>query len=131
MLIHGVTEDGKGLEVLRAREEGLELGQVRPLEHGKPLQGEIVRLRPRAGAPFVCDVETELSLPQGKAAEPHGLPRSASSPQAAKSQATKPSGARHTEAPRKGPPQVASPAYRQNWDRIWSSQAAKKDERPN
>lgn len=97
VLIHGVTEDGKGLHVLRARNQSIEAGQVRPLEHGKPLQGDVVKLRPRRGAPFLCDVETEVSnaelVPPSK-------------------------GAGRTRA-RKGPAQVASSAYRDNWEAIW------------
>jgi hypothetical protein len=41
VLIHGRTDDQKGLKVLRARPEGVELGEVRPLEHGKPLAGDV------------------------------------------------------------------------------------------
>lgn len=106
VLIHGVTEDGKGLQVLRARGERLELGQVRPLEHGKPLHGDIVKLRPRPGRPYLCDVETKL--PAQAAPKPRQQPAAAER--------------------RKGPVQVASAAYRQNWDAIWSGSRRKSDE---
>lgn len=109
VLIHGVTEDGKGLRVLRAREERVEVGQVRPLEHGKPVQGDIVKLRPRPGRPYLCDVETEL--PAQAVSKPLQQPTDGVAPTA-----------------RKGPAQVASAAYRQNWDVIWSEPGRKKDE---
>jgi hypothetical protein len=112
VLIHGVTEDGRGLQVLRAREERIEAGQVRPLEHGKAVQGDIVKLRPRPEAPFICDVETEL-----KTAEvPPPKDIQVSAPR---------------ESARKGPAQVASAAYRQNWDAIWSATKRPKNDLPN
>lgn len=107
VLIHGVTEDGKGLQVLRARNERVEAGQVRPLENGKPLQGDVVKLRPRPGAPLLCDVETEVAageLPASPSAAP-GRPRG-----------------------RKGPAQVASSAYRENWEAIWSRRSRDEDQ---
>lgn len=106
VLIHGVTEDGKGLQVLRARDERLEVGQVRPLEDGKPLHGDVVKLRPRPGRPYLCDVETELPA--------QAAPKLRQQPAAAER--------------RKGPVQVASAAYRQNWDAIWSGSQRKSDE---
>lgn len=108
VLIHGATEDGKGLQVLRAREQRIEVGQVRPLEHGKPVQGDIVRLRPRPGMPFICDVETQVELSEA-------APRPAASSDGARTA-------------KKGPAQVASPAYRQNWDNIWNPSGGKKTE---
>lgn len=101
MLIRGATEDGKGLSVLRLRGEQLEAGAVRPLEEGKPIHGEVVRLRPRESMPLVCDVEVELPAQE---LEPEGA---------------------SVEA-RKGPAQISSPRYRKNWDAIW-----KKSSLPN
>ncbi len=101
VLIRGKTEDGKGLSVLRLRGEQLETGAVRPLEEGKPIHGEVVRLHPRPSLPMVCDVEVEV---------PASEPADAS-----------------LEA-RKGPAQVSSARYRRNWDAIWRS---KKRELPN
>lgn len=107
VLIHGVTEDGKGFHVLRARGERLELGQVRPLEHGKPVHGDIVKLHPRPGRPYLCDVETEYSAQTA----PQYRQQRAEVPQR-----------------RKGPVQVASAAYRRNWEAIWSGSRRKSDE---
>jgi hypothetical protein len=59
-LVYGVSDDGHGLDVIRKRQGRLEAGTVRPLEEGKPIHGEVVRLKPRPQAPLVCDVEVDL-----------------------------------------------------------------------
>ncbi len=53
------TPDGAGANVLRLREGRMEAGQIRSLEQGKPIVGEVVTLRPRQEAPNVCDVQVE------------------------------------------------------------------------
>jgi hypothetical protein len=65
-LIVDKTEDNEGFHVLRRRGEDapVEFGTVRPLKEGKPIDGEVVSLRPRKGAPLVCDVKTELAAPR-------------------------------------------------------------------
>lgn len=97
VLVHGMTDDRKGLKVIRARNEGIEAGEMRPLVEGQPITSDVVRLKPRAGSPYICDVETEFSASR--------VPRSSGS---------------DAEAVRSGPAQVASQAYRTNWDTIWS-----------
>jgi hypothetical protein len=97
VLIHGPTEDQAGLRVLRARPQGIEVGEVRPLEEGKPLSGEIVKLRPRPGTPRVCDVETQLSRDELDRARGVASPRLGHA----------------------GPPRVTTPAYRANWEAIY------------
>ena len=99
VLIHGPTEDQKGLRVLRAREQGIEVGEVRPVQEGKPLSGELVKLRPRAGTPRICDVETQLSREELDRARGSAAPR-----------------LNHA-----GPARVTSEAYRANWDAIYRS----------
>ncbi|MEB2311012.1 MAG: hypothetical protein OZ921_10260 [Sorangiineae bacterium] len=94
VIVHGRTDDGKGLRVLRLREDRVETGAVLPLEDGKPIQGEVVRLRPRAELPLVCDVESVLPAPAAAREVP-------------------------AAAARKGPAQVSSDRYRANWDAIW------------
>ena len=103
-LIAGPTSDGKGVTVLRAKQGRLEAGEVRPLQAGKPIVGEVVSLKPRTAMPLVCDVETHVrsALPARTA------PASA--------------------APRSGPPQVASDTYRENWELIYKK---KHDDLPN
>ena len=100
MLIHGVSEDGKELAVLRARENRVEAGVVRQLKEGEALMGELVRLTPRPEQPLVCDVTVELPSP---------LTQEASS----RSEPTR-------QLSHGGPAQVATDSYRANWDAIWS-----------
>lgn len=90
VLVHGVSEDGKAYHVMRAREDRLEAGIVRPLEDGVQGDGEVVKLTPRSDAPMLYDVEVEV-----------------------------PSGVINARGVTKGPAQVTSQPYRTNWDRIW------------
>jgi len=83
--------------VLRAREQGLELGELRPIQEGKPLAGDIVKLKPRAGMPRVCDVETQLS----------------------REELDQLSGGAGRRLGHAGPARVSSDAYRTNWDAIY------------
>jgi hypothetical protein len=94
ILVHGVTLDGEGAHVLRARPGRLEAGEVRPLHPGRPLVpgGEVVRLVCREGAP-VYDVKVEYQVP-----------------------ATEPT----TRSP-SGPAQVATRAYRDSWERTFGN----------
>jgi len=88
VLLHSPTDDGSGVRVLRARHGNVEMGEVRPVTCGKPItSGEVVTLRPREGAPRVCDVEVQYE---------------------AKPAATLPA--------KTGPAQVATEAYRDNWE---------------
>ncbi|MFO0673571.1 MAG: hypothetical protein U0235_28795 [Polyangiaceae bacterium] len=96
VLVHGPTEDGKGARVLRVREESIEAGEVRPIEEGKPIAGEVVKLVPRDESGRVCDVEV-LVPKAGMAAR--------ATPNARPTQ--------------KGPAQIASADYRDNWGRIF------------
>ena len=98
VLLSGPTADGAGIRVLRAREGRIEAGEVRPLEEGKPLAGEVVTLKARAGAPRVCDVEVHY----------------ASKPRARAAAADDVGG---------GPRQVASDAYREQWQKIFGNRA--------
>ena len=85
------TEDNEGFQILRRRGEDapVEVGTMRPLREGKPIDGEVVSLRQRRDLPFLYDVKTELSDPE---------PRRATSD---------------------GPAQVATEGYRRGWDAIW------------
>jgi hypothetical protein len=57
VLVYGRSEDGRAYDVLRQRGRDLELGTVRPLDEGKPIHGEVVRLKPREESPALFDVE--------------------------------------------------------------------------
>jgi hypothetical protein len=123
-LIHGVTEDGEGLRVIRRRGEILEAGAVRPLREGKPIQGELVKLRPRPEFPLLCDVDVELpmrALASGGSSERRGEPATAPV-----SEPIEPASSQARERAGRGPAQVASALYRQNWDAIWAG-VGKKD----
>lgn len=98
-LLGGPTSDGKGVSILRARQGRLEAGEVRPLESGKPISGEVVSLKPRPAFPLLCDVETHVTTQ-----EP-GTPRKEPEGDVARR--------------RSGPAQVASDAYRENWETIY------------
>ena len=63
VLLGGPTEDGGGMRVLRARQDRLEAGEIRPLKEGAPVRGEIVSLKPRENAPQICDVEVAYAPP--------------------------------------------------------------------
>ena len=56
------TEDNEGFQILRRRGEDapVEIGTMRPLREGKPIDGEVVSLRQRRDLPFLYDVKTEL-----------------------------------------------------------------------
>ena len=94
VLLGPPTADGAGLHVLRAREQRLEAGELRNVEEGKPLRGELVTLAPRAGDPRICDVKDSY--------RPPGLPAPAEARAA------------------KGPAQVATKEYRDNWDEVFA-----------
>ncbi|MCC6215279.1 MAG: hypothetical protein IT376_10440 [Polyangiaceae bacterium] len=102
LYVHGPTPDGAGKVVLRAREDRLEIGAMRPVRDGQPLHGEVVRLRPRADTERWFDVEVVHAPP--------ALP----APAAAGAAPPAASGAR-----RKGPARVSSDGYRAGWDAIF------------
>jgi len=110
VLVHSPTADGVGVNVLRARKEGLEVGTMRPLEHGRPIHGEVVNLTPRAEMPHLYDAETEFAAPEGQNVAAEGKPAEAPADRTATT----------------GPAQVASDSYRRNWDAIWKRPATKR-----
>jgi hypothetical protein len=87
---------------------------MRPLQDGRPIDGEVVSVNPHPECPFLYEVETEFSTQPSEAA-------SAAPADDAKASAVKPSSPR---AP--GPPKVASEAYRRNWDAIWNRQSRRR-----
>ena len=94
VLLGPKTADGAGVHVLRAREEKIEVGELRPLEEGRPIVGEIVTLAPRKDNPRLCDVT-----------DSYRAPALTSTPALAAAQ--------------KGPAKVATEAYREGWDEIF------------
>jgi hypothetical protein len=90
-LVFGPSADGNGVNVLRRRagSSTVEAGTLQPLREGRAITGEVVRLEPRAEAPFLFDCETDEELSTARA------------------------------QPLTGPPQVATEEYRRGWDAIW------------
>jgi hypothetical protein len=118
VLVHGRTEDGAGVNVIRARQERLEFGTLRPLEHGKPIHsGEVVKLRPTAECPLIFEAETQFRADDPTASVPSGE-------DAAPQKSTPPAAPRLTA----GPAKVASPNYRRNWDAIWKRPSRRRSE---
>ena len=96
--VHGVTEDGAGLRVLRSRPDRLEQAVLRAAKEGQPLTGELVRLTPRKESPLLWNVEVLYGKRDDQAAESAGA-----------------------QDARSGPAQVATDAYRRNWDAVFRS----------
>jgi len=106
-IVCGVSDDGQSVDVIRRRGERIEAGTVRRLEQGKPIHGEVVRLRPREQFPMICDVEVEMPAP-------------GQSPSGQSSPGQSPSGQSPASALTTGrPAQVATETYRKNWDAIY------------
>lgn len=61
VLVHGRTEDG-ALQVIRKKGDELSAGELRPVEEGKPLRGNLLKLRPREEMPLLADVEEEIAI---------------------------------------------------------------------
>ena len=94
VLLGPPTADGSGVHVLRARDERIEAGELRNLEEGRPVTGEVLSLAPRKDNPRICDVKDSYSASSGAVAS---LPPKV-----------------------KGPAQVATQAYRDNWEEVFA-----------
>ncbi len=93
VLLCSPTEDGEGVNALRARADRVEMAEIRPLKEGQPVvAGEVARLKPREDTPMVCDVDVTYKAP--------ALP---------------------TSSDHAGPPRIASSSYRKNWDKVFKS----------
>jgi hypothetical protein len=109
-LICGVAANGSDLHVVRRRNNRIEAGVARALREGQPIQGELVRLRPRERFPLLCDVEVEMANP-GHAVASDDVQSRESNP---------------SHGPSHGPAQVSNDSYRKNWDAIWKRSAPNK-----
>ena len=94
LFVGGPAESGEGVDVLRKRKDRLEVGELRPTKEGRPLHGELVKLKPRGESKRVFDVETVLAAPGAPAASP-------------------------ARTAHNGPAQVATTTYRKNWDKTF------------
>ena len=91
VFVHGPAKDGKGVRVIRAREDRVEVGEISQVEEGAPLKGEVVKLKQRKEHPRLFDVEVvvpkeDLALPAHE-----------------------------------GPRRVSSDSYRRNWDEVFGA----------
>jgi hypothetical protein len=93
VFVHGPAEHGAGLRVIRKREDGIEVGEIRSVEEGRPLQGELVKLKPRREHERLFDVEVLVSREE--------------------------LGQRPVALGHAGPAQVATDSYRANWEAIF------------
>lgn len=89
VFVHSPLDEGEGFHVIRRREDTVEIGEIRSVQEGRPIHGEMVRLSPRKEHDRLFDVE--VVVPRQEAAA----------------------------APRTGPAQVATTAYRKNWEAIF------------
>jgi hypothetical protein len=94
VFVHGPAEHGDGLRVIRKRDDAIEVGEIRGVQEGRPLQGDLVKLKQRKEHERLFDVEVVVSRDelQPKAALGHA-----------------------------GPARVATEAYRANWDAIFGA----------
>jgi hypothetical protein len=69
VLVHGRTEDG-ALQVIRKKGDELSAGELRPVEEGKPLRGNLLKLRPREDMPLLADVEEEIAITSPSLSKP-------------------------------------------------------------
>jgi len=99
-LVYG--KDEQGLHVLRRRSEDapVEVAVLQPLTEGKPINNEVISLRPHAEVPFLFKVKTEMAARAGSGAEDESSSRG------------------------DGPAQVSTDAYRKGWDEIWGRKRA-------
>jgi hypothetical protein len=90
VFVHSPAEGGEGYRVIRKRDDVVEMGEIRTVQEGKPLHGDLVKLRPRKEHERLFDVETILTREEVGTARQHA-----------------------------GPAQVATDAYRENWEAIF------------
>ena len=93
VFVHSKVESGEGFRVIRKRDDVIEIGEMRPVQEGKPLTGEIVKLNPRKDHEQIFDVEVLVSKDE----------------------------VRGTALGHSGPAQVATAAYRSNWETIFGA----------
>ena len=112
LVVGRVGDDGLAIVRKRSPDAPLEAGIVQPLRDGQAIHGEVVKLTPRADAPLVCDVEV------------HHDGRTRNATAASRSDAAEP-----PALTRKGPAKVASPRFRDGWDRVFGGR--REDDLPN
>lgn len=104
LFVHSPAAEGEGYRVIRKREDTIEVGEIRAVQEGRPIHGDLVKLKPRQEHERLFDVEVLASREemQGKAALGHA-----------------------------GPAQVATASYRANWDSVFGMQTPDDSDLPN
>ncbi len=99
-----------GLAILRKRsaDAPLEAGIVHPLREGQAIHGEVVKLTPRADEPLICDVDVHIDARANARPGTNVLAGT---------------GGDGAPAARKGPAKVASPRFRDGWDRVFGGRS--------
>lgn len=103
VLVKGPTERGVSVVRVRSEEGGedqVEVGELRPVEEGKPIHGDVLKLTPRPEHPRVFDAEVLASAPKRRSA---------------------PTAESASALAHKGPARVTTDAYRENWDGIFGA----------
>lgn len=95
MFVRGPSEDGRGLDILRLKNDELSAGELREAKDGQPINGELIKLSQRSEHDRLYDVEVLAEGPRATTTAP--------------------------AQPRKGPPKVASDAYRAGWESIFGA----------
>jgi hypothetical protein len=101
LFVHSPAVEGEGFRVIRKRDDTIELGEIRSVQEGRPIHGDLVKLKPRKEHDRLFDVEV---LATREEMQPAALGHA-------------------------GPAQVASEAYRTNWEAIFG--ASEEPELPN
>ena len=104
VFVHSPAEAGEGMRVIRKRDDIIEVGEIRPVQEGKPLHGELVKLKPRKEHDRLFDVEVLAS--REELGQPAALGHA-------------------------GPAQIATDAYRENWDAIFGGSTRGEPRLPN
>lgn len=95
LFVHSQTQDRSGYRVLRANQGNLEVGEMKPVQEGQPIRGEVVQLSQRKEHARLFDVKV-LASPQ-----------------------------KELEGSRAGPARVANETYRHNWEMIFGNSSPK------
>lgn len=97
VVLVGEPKEGGAVDVVRLREDRVEAGELRPIEEGKPLYGELVKLSPRGEHPRLFDVDVLAAAP----------PRQSDA----------------AERGHRGPALVNSEAFREGWESVFGSRS--------
>jgi hypothetical protein len=91
LFVHSPAEEGEGFRVIRKRDDTIEVGEIRNVQEGRPVHGDLVKLKPRTEHDRLFDVEVLATREEMQSpALGHA-----------------------------GPARVTSEAYRTNWEAIF------------